>query len=188
MACSLTLQAQNIGFSINRGVSGFYPNFEFKRSHSQMLGIGLTHYAELKEFQGIQTGMNLSALSTTGSYTTRSGESINLPDWYFYLDIPIAIESVIYNHISRHGPKRYIKAVYGVNGGFLWHDQPRDIESQEAGSMVNYGGKVGIQYAQKETKNSEFAIGPQVKLMTTGQKDVKYNVTYSVRLDWRFNY
>lgn len=188
MTFSIALQAQNIGFSINRGVSGFYPNHAFKRSHSQMLGVGLTHYAELKEFQGIQTGMNLSAQTTTGSFINSAGDAVDIPDWYFYLDIPIILESVVYNHISRHGPKRFIKALYGVNGGFLWHDTPMEEESAQKSDMVNYGGTVGIQYVQKETKTTEFAIGPQIKLMTTGQEGIKYNVSYSIRLDWRFNY
>lgn len=194
LALLLTLStfanAQNMGFSVTRGVSGLYPNSEFfKRTHSQMIGLGLTHSMEIRKGLDFQTGLNLSANSTVGSIKDAHGMDVMLPRWYFYLEIPIHYTTKLIHFGDKKKTNTYLKALYGANIGFLWHEKSfNQTEWTDGSELLNYGGTLAIQYVNKATANMEFAIGPQVKAMTTGQTLGRMNMSYGLRLDWRFNY
>jgi len=183
-------KAQNIGFSITRGISGLYPNSEyFKRTHSQMIGLGLTHSMELRDGLNFQTGLNLSANSTTGTIKDAHGFDMVLPRWYFYMEIPVHYTTRLYSFGDKRKTDTYIKALYGANLGILWHEKEfQTNEWSEKGDLINYGGTIALQYVNQASANMEFAIGPEVKAMTTGQTVGRINATYGLRLDWRFNY
>ncbi len=190
LAITSFAKAQNIGFSINRGVSGLYPNSEFfKRTHSQMIGLGLTHSMELRDGLDFQTGLNLAANSTTGSIQNSHGMNVLLPRWYFYLEVPLHYSTKLYHFGDKRKTNTYIKGLYGANIGFLWHERDfKTTEWSDKSDLLNYGGTIANQYVNEASANMEFAIGPQVKAMTTGQSLGRMNVSYGLRLDWRFNY
>lgn len=151
--------------------------------------MGIHHAAKLKYRLHLQTGINVSALASTRSITTRSRQTVAVPSYFYYVDVPLLLEKKVVV-LDKASTTPYLTLIGGVNAAFLWHDKGNEETPDvlNRSNPVNPGITASAMWSVPQSKTSVFSVGPQVKFLGTGGNFSKAAGYYALRIDWRFSY
>ena len=181
--------AQKIGFHINRGMNTLCPDYSaFKSSLNTGVGFGLTNTKRVNKNLSFVTGINVTSLRSGLSVKDANGVDHLIPEKYNYVDVPFILEKRV--NIARRGgmsKSAHLLVQAGINAAFLKHSNPNaEAGVSVDGRTTNYGLTLGTQWSKYVNWNSQFAIGPQVKIMSTGEDKTSTAIYAAIKMDWRF--
>lgn len=183
-----TLKAQNLGITVNRGISTLCPDFKnFSSTISQGYGFGFYKYQPLKNNFYLRTGVNITSINSCKSILTSEGTHSLIPQKYTYAHLPIAIEKQFfkYDKISRK-VKHYTWSL-GADFAYLVHENgfEQHVGDGFRTNPLNMGATASIQMIKPMARDAAFGFGPQIQAFSTGQDVATVAVYAGVRLDWK---
>ncbi|MBI1183849.1 hypothetical protein GC194_06235 [bacterium] len=188
LVIAFAANAQDVGFTVNRGVTAVFPDSRSALSTlNQGFGFGINKYKPLKKNLFIKTGLNMSFVRSCLSVQNKEGEVFALPEKYTYIDLPITLEKQFFTY-SRHSRKAtYYNVSAGVNLAYLAHE--RGFESRTGAyhtTPLNLGFSTALQWVKPVSWNASFAIGPFLRMYSTGEEHAKMVAYTGLKLDWKF--
>ena len=122
------------------------------------------------------------------SVTNDAGNSFLIPEKFNYVDIPILLQQDFFRYSRLTRKASHYSLQGGLHLGYLFHENgfEQRVGYDYKTSPLNLGASAAFQWIKPVKWNSAFAIGPEVKVLSTGEEHAKVAIMAGLKLGWRF--
>ena len=186
---AFTAKSQNLGMTINRGVTIFCPDYKnFVETLNHGYGFGFYKYKPIKNQYFTRTGINVSVFNSCQYAKSTEGEDFAIPKKFIYIDMPLSIEKHFYTYSKTMRHANHYSWSMGINLAYMMHEKELEqhVGSDYESNPLNVGFHGAFQILKPLKWKSSFAVGPEFKGFSTGEDRVKFAFQFGLRLDWKF--